>query len=112
MGMPPEMTSKPRKGSASVNRHCRAALRGSVSQENGNQGAEHAPRCSMLWQLMLEIIDGLVDMALIDAASMWHWFQPHVIVIGAFAGPLVGVDIVGNELMMWHGTVVIVSRRK
>jgi len=31
-GMPPEMTSKPRKGSASVNRHCRATLRGSESQ--------------------------------------------------------------------------------
>jgi len=81
-GMPPEMTSKPRKGSASVNQHCRAALRGLVSRENGNRGAEHAPRCSMLWQLMLEIIDGLVDMALIDAASMWHRFQPRVVVIG------------------------------
>jgi len=30
-GLPPEMTNKPRKGSASVNRHCRATLRGSES---------------------------------------------------------------------------------
>jgi len=30
-GLPPEMTNKPRKGSASVNRHCRATLQGSES---------------------------------------------------------------------------------
>jgi len=44
-GMLPEMTNKPRKGSASVNRHCRATLRGSESHGNGNRGAEHAPQC-------------------------------------------------------------------
>jgi len=44
-GMPPEMTNKPRKGSASVNRHCHATLRGSESHGNGNRGAEHAPQC-------------------------------------------------------------------
>jgi len=41
-GMPPEMTNKPRKGSASVNRHCRATLRGSESQGmvTGAQGMQ------------------------------------------------------------------------
>jgi hypothetical protein len=43
--MPPEMTKEPRKSSASVNRHCRAALRGSEGWGNGNWGAEHAPQC-------------------------------------------------------------------
>jgi len=62
--MPPEMTNEPRKGSASVNRHCCAALRGLESWGNGNRGAEHAPQCSTMWQLMLEIVDGLVDIGL------------------------------------------------
>jgi hypothetical protein len=39
------MTKEPRKSSASVNRHCRAALRGSEGRGNGNQGAERAPQC-------------------------------------------------------------------
>ena len=50
---------------------------------------------------MLEIVDGLVDVVLIDsadAASMWHRFQPRVVIVRAFAGPLVGVDIVGNDV--------------
>ena len=71
------MTNEPRKSSASVNQHCRAALRGSESQGNGNQGAEHAPQRSTMWQLMLEIVARLVNVALIgsaDVASTWHRF--------------------------------------
>jgi len=46
--MAPDMTSEPRKSSASVNWHCCAALQGSEGQGNGNWGAEHAPQCGWL----------------------------------------------------------------
>ena len=54
-----------------------------------------------MFDVVLEIVDRLVDMILIDSAdvvSMWHQFQPCVVIIRAFAGPLVGVDIMGSDV--------------
>ena len=115
-GLPPEMTNEPRKGSAGVNRHCRAALRGSVSQRNGNRGAEHAPQCSTLWRLMLEIVDRLVDVVLMMRRQYGIGFS----LVSLSSGHSHGVDLQGRVHwwgstlwgMMWHGAVVIVSRQK
>ena len=84
-GMLPEMTNEPRKGSASVNRHCRASLR---DRKIGRM----VTRVQRMHPSVL--------------TRQWG---------SAKRGPLVGVNVVGNGIDMagfsGHGTVVIVSRQ-
>jgi hypothetical protein len=75
--MPPEMTKEPRKSSASVNRHCRAALRGSEGRGNGNWGAEHAPQCDCPVSCHgAVVIRGWLEWALLIAGRQLSLFVP------------------------------------
>jgi hypothetical protein len=75
--MPPEMTKEPRKSSASVNRHCRAALRGSEGRGNGNWGVEHAPQCECPVSCRgAVVVRGWLEWALLVAGRQLSLFVP------------------------------------
>jgi hypothetical protein len=87
--MPPEMTKEPRKSSASVNRHCRAALRGSEGWGNGNRGAEHAPRLGWTFHVVGGSFVGgrswAVVHVLCDGRSLlvrgYEWVDTHINIV-------------------------------